>query len=103
MLYTIVYYVAFLIPLWMLFVATPNNVWHTEILYNGLKSVRFEMVATTFVTGLYLIQLEMKKSLMLHQENLERTIKHRTKELELRHDMQTLYTLPDSIILAGDI
>jgi K+-sensing histidine kinase KdpD len=76
------YYAIFLIPTWSIvsFIDFDSN--FIDNYYSGLKSVRFEMIATTFITGLYLIQKEVRNNLIEYQRDLEKIVEKRTEELE---------------------
>lgn len=81
-IFTCLYYALFLIPTWA-YLSQNNfdNSYFTTYIA-GLKSVRFEMIATAFITGLYLMQKEVRNNLVQHKKNLEKIVEERTEELE---------------------
>lgn len=81
-LVTFFYYVVFIVPIWALVSYKELNIAFDLAYLKAYSSVKFEMFATMFVTGLYLSQRHIRKSLEEHKNNLEITIEKRTIQLE---------------------
>ncbi len=85
-LVTIIYYLVFLVPFsiltnWLVGINVEKKF---PNLYIGIiTSLRFEIAASALVTGLYLIQHEIRNALQNHKENLENVVQERTEELAL--------------------
>ena len=71
---TITYYSFFLIPTWSLVSDAFADLRFWDKYRMGIQSVTFEMIATAFITSLYLIQYEIRN-------NLENLVEKRTEEL----------------------
>ena len=82
-LFTFIYYVVLLIPILILinyFVGL--NEWNfVEDYFNIIYFAKFEIISTILVTGLYLLQFEIRKKLEDHKNSLEQTVKDRTHAL----------------------
>lgn len=89
---SILYFILFLIPAYI-----ANN-----IIANGFSEIQFlhsyssifgalkvEIIATVLVTGLYLMQLEIRTALLEHKINLEIVVERRTAELALANKSLT--------------
>jgi len=79
MMVTVVYYVVFLVPLVVISVNNRENFFESYL--SILPSIRFELTASALVTGLYLMQLEIRKTLEDSNKNLEKIVDRRTLEL----------------------
>jgi len=84
MVVTVIYYVIFLIPLVTVSISAGKNILESYLAI--LPSTRFEIIASALVTGLYLIQLEVRKTLELSNKNLEKMVNRRTLELTAAND-----------------
>jgi len=87
---TCVYYFIFLLPCFLLTYhlagMTISNQTALKEYWMLVSSTRYEVVATTLVTGLYLVQLEIRKSLIFTNKNLEQIVEDRTSELAEHND-----------------
>lgn len=79
-----IYYLAFLIPL--VVISIKREKIFLESYQSILPSIWFEMIASALVSGLYLIQLEIRKTLQLNNKNLEKMVDRRTLELTVVND-----------------
>lgn len=85
-LYTVVYYVVFLVPFYILtnwLVGLNTDKSFFRIYFEVVPSLQFEIVASALITALYLIQHEIRAALQSHKDNLENLVKERTEELAL--------------------
>lgn len=81
--YIVIYYAIFLIPVMILIdqLVGLNKFAFMESYKTIIISIKFEMIATSLITGLYLVQFETRENLVEHQKNLEAIVNKRTKEL----------------------
>ena len=81
--FVVIYYIVFLIPIMILSDNLVGLNLNTSFDYYVLiiSSMKFEMVATALITGLYLIQFTTRRSLVEHHTNLELLVNSRTEEL----------------------
>lgn len=84
MLFVLVYYAVFLMPLMVVFnyvfgVSDELKFWETYVYL--MQAVKFEVIATSLVTGLYFIQFRVRRDLEAHKRNLEGIVKERTSEI----------------------
>jgi len=84
MIGTCVYYLVFLVPLVVLSINNGRNFF--DYYFSILPSIWFEMIASGLVSVLYLIQLEIRKTLELSNRNLEKIVDKRTVELTAAND-----------------
>jgi riboflavin transporter FmnP len=86
MVFTIFLYVVFYLPVLAFFdylIGMKNYEEAFSSYLMVLKSIRFEILITGIVTGLFLIQLRTKQSLEVHKEELEERIENRTSQLAM--------------------
>lgn len=88
MIVVVVYYLFLLLPLVALTISwSSGNRDHFWFLFQSiLPPIRFEVITSSLVTGLYLMQLESSKALEHQNKNLEQLVESRTKELKLAND-----------------
>lgn len=81
--YIVIYYAIFLIPVMILIdqLVGLNAFAFMESYKTIMISIKFEMIATALITGLYLVQFDTRENLVEHQKNLEAVVNKRTKEL----------------------
>jgi len=89
MIVTVAYYLLFLVPLVVISVNNRENFFESYL--SILPSIRFELTASALVTGLYLMQLEIRKTLEDSNKNLEKIVERRTLELTVvNNELQRL-------------
>jgi signal transduction histidine kinase len=84
MMFTAIYYFVFIVPILIIvnkMDGVPNNLNFLDSYKTVISSLRFEFVATSLVTGLYLMQIGIRKTLIEHKQNLESKVNIRTAEL----------------------
>jgi signal transduction histidine kinase len=81
---TVLYYMVFLIPLVVISINIGKPFLESYLAI--LPSARFEIIASALVTSLYLIQLEVRKTLEQNNKNLEKIVYKRTSELIVVND-----------------
>jgi hypothetical protein len=94
----ILYYLIFLYPLLIVSYqwAGINTGANFKASYDSLfKSGMFEMITTALISSLYLIQLNIRRSLELTNKNLEKIVSQRTEELTDAN--QKLYSLNQNL------
>lgn len=76
-------YYAIILPVYLLAesVLLNNHMPFGASIVSMAKAAKFEIVTTTLVTSLYIIQNNIRNQLREHKENLERTVKERTMAL----------------------
>lgn len=93
MLVVLAYYVLLLLPLVAFTISLRQSRGEDFLaLYQTILSpVRFEIVTSSLVTGLYLMQMETRNALELHSKNLEQVVELRTRELtSANNELQSL-------------
>jgi signal transduction histidine kinase len=84
MFLTLIYYFVFLIPLMIVTnyavgLNTEKN--FIEFYFETIYIIRFEIIATSIITALYLVQHKARLAIKKHNETLESLVKERTNEL----------------------
>jgi len=89
--YIIIYYGLLLIPMMILsdLMVGVNVTKFMPSYFNIMGSIRFEMVATSLITSLYLVQFETRENIQQHKNNLEQIVESRTAELALANKTLT--------------
>lgn len=91
---TVVYYLLLLLPLVVLAISflPENNGKNFWMLYQSiLPPIRFEVITSSLVTGLYLMQMETRRTLQSNNKDLEQIVYQRTKELtSANNELQSL-------------
>lgn len=91
---TVVYYLLLLLPLVVFAISflpenTGKNFWMSY--QSILPHMRFEVITSSLVTGLYLMQMETRRTLQSNNRNLEQIVNQRTKELtSANNELQSL-------------
>jgi signal transduction histidine kinase len=103
MIFTIFYYAFILIPL-MLLIDYLADITHEMNFFSTytavMSSLRFEIMVSSFVTSLYLMQHEITQALILTRQNLEHIVNSRTKELTKAN--RRLRTMNDELVLKSE-
>jgi signal transduction histidine kinase len=102
--FTVGYYLILLIPMVVgaLQILTKTNEKNFLDSYLSiLPSVRFEIITSSLVTGLYLMQFEIKKALEHNNKNLESIVSDRTGELTAANN--ELLSLNEELKTSNDI
>lgn len=89
--YIVIYYAIFLIPVMILIdqLVGLNEFAFMESYKTIMTSIKFEMIATSLITGLYLVQFGTRENFVEHQKNLESVVYKRTKDLGLANSRLT--------------
>lgn len=83
--YTYIYYVVLILPLFILtsyMVGLNLHVSFMGLYQDTLYSLRFEMISTSLIVALYLLQDRFRQSLRQYSNNLETLVDERTKHLD---------------------
>jgi len=86
---TFIYYAFFIIPSFIIIgysIGYLPELKFWENYFEFHKLMQIEGITTTLVTGLYLMQLEVRRVLIEHKLNLEQIVEERTKELALTNE-----------------
>jgi len=84
MVITVAYYTVLLLPMVVIslqLLSMNNGKTFSESYQSILPSIRFEIITSSLVTGLYLMQFEIRKTLEHSNRNLEQIVEDRTIEL----------------------
>lgn len=102
MLVVVAYYLFLLIPLVAFTISmTKGNSEGFWTLYQTiLPPIRFEVITSSLVTGLYLMQMETHNALELQNKNLELAVELRTKELT--HANNELQSLNEELTVSNE-
>ncbi|SMD33112.1 hypothetical protein SAMN04488029_1477 [Reichenbachiella faecimaris] len=95
---TLIYYGVFLAPAIIIVnmvsgISQEPSFWVNYL--DVMFTARFEMVSSSFVTSIFLIQFQIRRSLEKHKKNLESDVKERTAELA--HANAELKTMNDNL------
>lgn len=83
-LITVIYYILFLYPILIFvydWVGLKANTNFIELYNSLLVEGAFEMITTSLITSLYLVQIKIRRHLELTNKNLENVVSQRTQEL----------------------
>jgi signal transduction histidine kinase len=101
--YVTIYYFIFLVPAIIIsyeisdiYIDTPFWLSFQKFIF----SLRFEIIATSLITSLYLIQLKIRKELIKQKDYLETAVRERTDELESANE--ELVSINEELISANE-